>query len=105
PVNPQQELFWPRCARRLDGGAVLIADGRNSRVVEVTADGQISKTLERLDFAGGVALADPHDVRLLPNGHLLIVDAAINLAVEADWQGKVYFAFGTPKGPELDDPH
>ena len=101
----QSGLFWPRCARRLKSGSVLIADGRNSRIVEVTPQGEIARQLYHLELAGGTALKDPHDVRLLDNGHLLVADSSLDLVVETDWSGLVYWVIGGDGKVELDDPH
>ena len=55
---------------------------------------------------GGLSLDDPHDVRLLPNGHLLITDAPLGLVVEADWNGRVFRTIGGEPGRKpLKDPH
>jgi hypothetical protein len=52
-----------------------------------------------------VPLGDPHDVRQLDNGRLLVVDAARNLVIEADWLGQVYWAAGDQDRIALNDPH
>ncbi len=106
PVEAAAELFWPRCARILPSGSLLVADGRNGRVLEVAPSGEVLRRLEGLQLDGGRPLGDPHDVRLLPNGHLLITDAPLGLVVEADWHGQIFRAIGGDAGPvTLDDPH
>ncbi|MCA9192650.1 MAG: hypothetical protein KDB03_12835 [Planctomycetales bacterium] len=104
-VVASPELFWPRCARPLESAGMIIADGRNGRVVEIDAEGRVKHELSSTDSASKIKLEDPHDVRLLPNGHLLIADSAQDLVLEVDWSGKVYRKIGT--GPELRlrDPH
>jgi hypothetical protein len=88
----------------LPSGSLLVADGRNGRVLEVAPSGEVLRALDRLD--GGLSLDDPHDVRLLPNGHLLITDAPLGLVVEADWNGQIFRTIGGDAGPEtLRDPH
>ena len=104
PLERASQLFWPRCARILPSGSLLVADGRNGRVLEVAPSGEVLRSLDRLD--GGLSLDDPHDVRLLPNGHLLIADAPLGLVVEVDWNGQIFRRIGGDAGPEtLDDPH
>lgn len=101
----QVPLFWPRCARRLPLDGLLVADGRNGRVVEVGADGNVINELFEINLNGRQALGDPHDVRLLPNGHLLIVDSMQDWVVETDWTGRVYRAMGVGGELKLSDPH
>jgi DNA-binding beta-propeller fold protein YncE len=106
PVEGSTELFWPRCARVLPSRSLLVADGRNGRVLEVASSGEVLRRLDCLQLDGGRSLSDPHDVRLLPNGHLLITDAPPGLVVEADWEGQVYRMIGGEGGPAtLNDPH
>ncbi len=103
-VDDPSPLFWPRCVRRTSAGTLLIADGRNSRILEVTKAGESIRTLTRLENDTYPSLDDPHDVRLLDNGRLLVTDAAQNLVVETDWQGRVsWMANGGSAG--LKDPH
>jgi hypothetical protein len=104
PLERTAQLFWPRCARMLPSGSLLVADGRNGRVLEVAPSGEVLRGLDQLD--GGLSLDDPHDVRLLPSGHLLITDAPLGLVVEADWNGQIFRTVGGDAGPEtLKDPH
>ena len=105
PVQLQPSLFWPRCARILPSGGMLIADGRNGRIVEIAEQGHVLRELREIDLDGCKSLSDPHDVRMLPNGHLLIVDSSQDLVVEADWSGQVYQAIGGEADLELSDPH
>jgi hypothetical protein len=105
PCQARPPLFWPRSARTLPSGGMLIADGRNGRVLEVAADGHVLKELYEIDLGGRNALRDPHDVRMLPNGHLLIVDSSQDLVVEADWSGEVHRAIGDRGELKLSDPH
>lgn len=53
----------------------------------------------------GCASATPHDVRLLDNGHLLIVDPARDVVVEVDWSGWVFRQVGGGESVALKDPH
>ncbi len=106
PLAGGTELFWPRCARVLASGALLVADGRNGRVLEVTCGGEVVRQLDTLQLEPPLRLSDPHDVSLLPGGNLLITDSPRRLVVEADWNGRVYRAIGGRDDPvALDDPH
>jgi hypothetical protein len=106
PVEASTELFWPRCARILPSGALLVADGRNGRVLELAASGEVLRRLDRLQLDGGRPLDDPHDVRLLASGHLLVTDAPSGLVVETDWDGQVFRTVGEEGASvTLDDPH
>jgi len=106
PLAPPDELFWPRCARLLPMGTLVVADGRNGRVLELSASGDVLRRLDRLQLDGGRPLEDPHDVRLLANGHLLITDAPSGLVVETDWDGQVFRAVGGKDAAvTLRDPH
>lgn len=99
------ELFWPRCARQSPSGHYLIADGRNSRILEVSPTGEVGRELRCLQLGGTLPLGDPHDVRWLDDGKLLVVDAARNLVIETDWLGQVYWVAGDQDGIVLNDPH
>jgi DNA-binding beta-propeller fold protein YncE len=90
PVEDARGLFWPRCARMLPSGSVLVADGRHGRVLEIEPTGRIVRVLERLQGHLDHALDDPHDVRLLTGGRMLVTDAPPGLVVETDWAGNVY---------------
>ncbi len=99
-------LFWPRCARSLVSGSLLIADGRNSRIIEVSRTGEILRELGSTDVPQALELRDPHDVILLKNGHLMLVDPPANRVIECDWSGEIYRVVGGGDGPvELADPH
>jgi hypothetical protein len=98
-------LFWPRCARWTPSGSIVIADGRNSRIVELSRSGDIVNELRRLDSSDCPQLRDPHDVRALPNGRLLVADSASDVVVEASWSGCVERLIGPDAPTHLDDPH
>ena len=104
PVEAGENLFWPRCARRTANGTVLIADGLNSRILEVAADGKVLHRLTHLRLPEETPLGDPHDVRLLPDGNLLLVDSSNDLVVSTDWLGHVSWMIGGDSNI-LKDPH
>ena len=100
------DLFWPRCARSLVSGSLLIADGRNSRIIEVSRDGAILKELGSTDVPPDLELRDPHDVTVLESGHLMLVDPPANRVIECSWSGEIYRVLGGGDGSvELSDPH
>jgi hypothetical protein len=86
-------------------GSLLVADGRNSRVVELSSTGKVLNELRQLDLEGGLPLRDPHDVRLLADETLLLVDASLDLVAAVSWSGQVLWSAGRGSGPELVDPH
>lgn len=104
-VEVQPPLFWPRCVRSLPGGGMLIADGRNGRILEISPSGHAVHELREIELDGRTPLRDPHDVRMLPDGRLLIVDSSRDLVVETDWMGRVYRSVGESTEPLLRDPH
>jgi DNA-binding beta-propeller fold protein YncE len=104
-VGSEAGLFWPRCARRTESGSVVVADGRNSRIVELGPKGEIRNTLHALDCSECPELRDPHDVRPLPNGRLLIADSASDVVAEVEWSGHVHRLVGPDAPTHLDDPH
>jgi len=105
PTPGAAQLFWPRCARLTRGGSLLVADGRNSRVVELSPAGKVLHELRQLDLEGGLPLGDPHDVQLLADDTLLLVDASRDLVAVVDWSGQVLWSAGRGTGPDLSDPH
>jgi DNA-binding beta-propeller fold protein YncE len=105
-VNGDTALFWPRAAWRTLVGTVLVADGRNRRVLELSADGRLLRELKQISQGQrDIALNDPHDVKLLANGNLIIVDAARNLVVETDWSGRAAWVVDPESGVQILDPH
>lgn len=98
-------LFWPRSARRTPTGSIVVADGRNSRIVELGPTGELIRELREIDGDGRIALRDPHDVRALENGRLLLADSALDIVVEVDWSGRVHRLLGGDSPTHLDDPH
>lgn len=105
PIDDEKGLFWPRCARVLATGSVLIADARHSRILEVSAAGKILNELTPDRIAAPQPLHDPHDVWLLGTGHLLITDSSSDVVLETDWDGRVYRSIGRDDKVQLKDPH
>jgi hypothetical protein len=52
-----------------------------------------------------ITLQDPHDIRLQPNGNLLIVDTPQGVVFETDWSGHAFWAVGLDGDITLRDPH
>lgn len=106
PMNGTAQLFWPRCARLTPSGSLLVADGRNARVVELSPSGTVLNELHRVMLDGReLALNDPHDVRLLLDGSLLLTDAGIDLVAIVRWSGEVSWFARRGTGADLRDPH
>lgn len=104
-VGSEAGLFWPRCARRTQSGSVVVADGRNSRIVELSPSGEVLNELRSLDCPEYPELRDPHDVRALESGRLLVADSASDVVAEVDWSGVVHRLVGPDAPTHLDDPH
>jgi len=105
-VKSQCGLFWPRSARKTKEKTVLIADGRNSRVLELSPRGNELRQLKQCRYNGQfVTLQDPHDVRLQSNQNVLIVDSPQNLVLETDWSGRASWIIGLDGDVALLDPH
>ena len=105
-LRDTQPLFWPRAARRTVEGTLIIADARNGRVLEVDSGGRIRRSLKDVLLEDHrIPLGDPHDVRLLPCGNVLITDAERNFVVEAAWDGRVRWVIGLNGDLALQDPH
>ena len=98
-------LFWPRAAWVTKENTLLIADGRNHRVLELSDKDRVLHELSVLHYDNQVIkIYDPHDVRPLPNGNILVVDSSQHFVVETDWDGHVAWIL---KADEVDikDPH
>jgi len=105
-VSEGRGLAWPRAAHRTSRGTLIVADGLNSRVLEVTMKGHVLRELHTMRYRGKtISLQDPHDARELPNGNLLITDAAQNLVLELDWDGRAAWVIWNDSDKTLDDPH
>jgi sugar lactone lactonase YvrE len=105
-VSGSRGLAWPRAAHRTWRGTLIVADGLNSRVLELTMEGHVLRELHNARYRGKpLFLRDPHDVRELPNGNLLITDAAQNLVLESDWNGEAAWIIWNEDDSTLDDPH
>ena len=98
-------LFWPRCVRWLASGSLLIADARSGRIIEFGQDGHIVNQLSEIKWNGLKKLEDPHDVRMLPSGHLLITDSPQDAVFDVDWSGNVQWVIGGDGSVDLSDPH
>ena len=73
--------------------------------MEVSADGEVLNQLTHIDLDGQQELQDPHDVRMLADGRLLITDSSQDLVIVTDWSGRVFLAVGGKDADVLKDPH
>jgi PQQ-like domain len=106
-ISPKKEVVWKYEAKpkdgykgkvevhafqRLDDGNTMVAEGGNSRIVEVNQDGKIVK-----EIALKVAKSDPHRdtrmVRKLANGHYLVCHEGEGAVKEYDAAGKVVWEY------------
>ncbi|MFB6151734.1 MAG: aryl-sulfate sulfotransferase [Haloarculaceae archaeon] len=81
-------------------GAVLVADSKNDRVVELhrTENGSWEPAWVVRE-AGGIELWWPRDADRLPNGNTLITDTFNKRVVEVDENGNAVWSVGTKKLP------
>jgi PQQ-like domain len=106
-INPKKEIVWKYEAKpkdgykgrievhafqRLDDGNTMVAEGGNSRIVEVNQDGKIVK-----EIALKVAKSDPHRdtrmVRKLASGNYLVCHEGEGAVKEYDAAGKVVWEY------------
>jgi FAD dependent oxidoreductase len=78
------------CRRTLDGRYFISAKGDRA-ILELSAEG---KLLRSFKMPG-----DPHEVRELPNGHLLIACGEGEALLELDREGKAVWKLGTQEVP------
>ena len=74
-------------------------------MLEVSGTGEVLNELSDIPAAGLQPLHDPHDVRMLNSGHLLVTDSSSDLVIETDWNGRVYRSIGQDGRVQLKDPH
>jgi len=98
-------LFWPRCARSVASDGYLVADSRHARVIQISPAGELLRELSGVNLSGWTPLGDPHDVRMLDDAKLLIVDSEHNLVFGTDWEGRVGWVLGDRGDLVLSDPH
>ena len=99
-------LHWPRYAD-YDGRLLCVADGLNNRIIWLSRDGVVVKSIMEL---GGYPLRDPHHVSISPFG-LVLTDTGNNRVVRIAADGEVVWqcwslsdphaAVGTPDGGAL----
>lgn len=78
------ELSWPRCATQV-GDAILVADGRNGRIVRLDRELRFQSAVHDYQLEGQWhRFQDPHDIKLLASGHLLVTDSAAGSVVELE---------------------
>lgn len=102
-------LFWPRSAKRMSNGDVVIADGRNSRLIIVNKVTGVKRILpgyiqdnrfENYD--------DPHHIEILTNDNILVVDSSKNNIIKINQFGDTIRIVDYVEGLEnshLNDPH
>jgi hypothetical protein len=100
-------LKWPRCVRRTLDGRVVIAEALGDRIIWIAGDKIVKEMHLRSLCQWGVDVQDVHDLRLLPDGGIILLDAESGVLFELDAMGDLTWTFGL--GPEtrgaLKDPH
>jgi hypothetical protein len=108
-VRVKGRLRWPRACRPARDGRLFVADGLNGRILLVGEGGAIHVEISTVRDGGiSQSLGDPHDVRALSTGTILVTDGAENFVAEVDLSGRIKWSYGLPTGPgagALKDPH
>jgi len=79
------------CRRTLDGRYWVCAKG-DRVVMELGADGRLMREIK--------TPGDPHEVRELPNGHLMIACGEGEAVIEMDREGRTVWKLGTAEVPD-----
>jgi len=93
-LSDGSHLHYPNNAEELENGNLLLTDRNNDRVLEVTPDGRVVWTYDKL--------VRPHNGHRLPNGNTLISDSEQNTIIEVNPDGETVWSFGG--GPALNWP-
>lgn len=84
----------------LDDDAVLVADSKQDRVVELHRDGAGRWSVAwSIDGAGGLPFDWPRDADRLPNGNTLVTDTVNQRVVEVNESGEVVWSISTQNRP------
>jgi hypothetical protein len=90
-LGREVNMQFPRAARKLLNGNVLVADTGNRRVVEVTPGGDIV-----WQWDGRGSLKAPNFVERLANGNTLVTDWHDHVVLEIDGRGDIAWWYGEP---------
>ncbi|MGK2881708.1 MAG: NHL repeat-containing protein [Mycobacterium sp.] len=98
-------LHWPRWAT-VDATSEIVADGVNGRLVRVGREGQVLNEISSVVDENGayLKLQDPHHLFVVPDGTLLVTDAAMDAVLWLDGH-EVVRSIGLRGEVSLDDPH
>lgn len=83
-------LAGPRSAQRISDDQTLIADTRGKRLLIVDTAGKII-----WQYADSSQVKSPQYAEELGNGHILYVDAMLNMVREIDREGQTYWSYGS----------
>ncbi len=91
-------LDYPDDAYKLPNGNIMVADIRNCRIVEISADKHIVRQagVTGRCWAGSTALASPNGDKPLPNGHVLVSTIGDHSITELDEAWKPVFKLKLP---------
>lgn len=96
----QARTSWTHSAEATGGGAVLVTDTGNDRVLEIDADGTILWDSDAVSpLSDGSVLRYPNDAKALPGGSILICDRDNHRVLEIDHAGTVLWQHGTTGVP------
>jgi hypothetical protein len=91
PVKTKNTHDQIRGCRRTQDGRYLISAKGDRAILELSAEGQLLRSIP--------TPGDPHEVRELPNGHLLIACGEGEAMLELDRDGKSVWKLGTQDVP------
>ncbi len=91
PVKTKNTHDQMRGCRRTKDGRYLISAKGDRAILELSAEGKLLRTIK--------TPGDPHEVRELPNGHLLIACGEGEAMLELDRKGNTVWKLGTQDVP------
>ncbi|MCC9022351.1 hypothetical protein [Bacillus nakamurai] len=106
PINDSYNklnLFWPRCSIKNSNDEIIIADGKNNRIVFIDDKTlQIKKVIDSYYEQGNrMTIIDPHDIKINPKTNLLLITLSGNdRVIEITRDGELIECYDN-----LNDPH
>lgn len=106
PINDSYNklnLFWPRCSIKNSDDEIIIADGKNNRIMFIDDKTlQIKKVIDYYYEQGNrMTIIDPHDIKINPKTNLLLITlSGNNRVIEMTSDGELIESYDN-----LNDPH
>ncbi len=96
----QAPTLWTHSAAPTSGGAVLVTDTDNDRLLEIAADGTVLWDSDAVaPFSDGSRLRYPNDAEVLPDGTFLVSDRDNHRVLQIDRSGTVLWQYGVTGVP------